>query len=193
MIGLKRYLKFVYVAFWRSVGSVFFDSRYLKGRYFDHGLLGWGWVRRSIITQKIMGFNRHIPWPVSPRVTIQNADNIDFHVDDMKNFQSFGCYFQNMSARISIGKGTWIGPNVGIITSDPDPEDPDNHLPGEDVRIGTGCWIGMNAVILPGVSLGPNTTVGAGSVVTRSFEEGNCVIAGVPARVVRNINVNAKG
>ena len=46
----------------------------------------------------------------------------------------------------------------------------------------------MNTVILPGVSLGDHTIVGAGSVVTKSFQEGNCVIAGNPAKVIRYLN-----
>lgn len=45
----------------------------------------------------------------------------------------------------------------------------------------------MNAVILPGVILGNNTTVGAGSIVTHSFPNGNCVIAGNPARLIRTL------
>ncbi|MBN2569758.1 MAG: acyltransferase [Deltaproteobacteria bacterium] len=181
-------LKGIYIAWWRFVGQIFFDGKYLKGKYFDNSLTGWRWVWRSIFTQKLFGFNRHIPWPVSPNIVILNAKNIQFHVDSIKNFQSFGCYFQNQDARIFLGKGVWIGPNVGIITSNHEPEEPDRHLPGEDIHIGDNCWIGMNAVVLPGVVLGPNTTVGAGSVVNRSYPEGNCVIAGVPARLIRKLD-----
>ena len=111
-------------------------------------------------------------------------DRIVFHPDDLNNFQTTGSYFQNLGADISIGRGTYIAPNVGIITTNHQQGSLAVHAAGEDVRIGNECWIGMNAVILPGVILGPHTVVGAGAVVTKSFADGHCVLAGVPARVV---------
>ncbi|WP_333558948.1 DapH/DapD/GlmU-related protein [Enterococcus lactis] len=54
--------------------------------------------------------------------------------------------------------------------------------------MGEQCWIGMNSVLLPGIILGPKTIVGAGSIVTKSFKEGNCVIAGNPAKVIRKLS-----
>ena len=45
----------------------------------------------------------------------------------------------------------------------------------------------MNAMIMPGVELGPHTVVGAGAVVTKSFPEGHCVIAGNPAKLIKKI------
>ena len=47
----------------------------------------------------------------------------------------------------------------------------------------------MNSVILPGVVLGEHTVVGAGSIVTKSFPEGYCVIAGNPAKIIRKIQI----
>ena len=52
------------------------------------------------------------------------------------------------------------------------------------ITIGNSCFIGMNSILLPGVELGERTIVGAGSVVTKSFPEGNVVVAGNPARVI---------
>ncbi len=57
------------------------------------------------------------------------------------------------------------------------------HQVGE-VRIGKYSWIG----ILPNVVLGDFTVVGAGSVVTKSFQDGYCVIAGNPARIIKKLN-----
>ena len=52
------------------------------------------------------------------------------------------------------------------------------------VKIGNSCFIGVHSIVLPGVELGDRTIVGAGSVVTKSFPEGNVVIAGNPARPI---------
>ena len=65
----------------------------------------------------------------------------------MNNFQGFGNYFQNFSAKIVIGRGTYIAPNVGIITVNHNLKNLDKHLPGKDVVISEKCWIGMNCHI----------------------------------------------
>ncbi|HON93628.1 MAG TPA: acyltransferase [Sedimentisphaerales bacterium] len=59
------------------------------------------------------------------------------------------------------------------------------HIDGT-IIIGDGVWIGGGAIVLSGVSIGPHSVVGAGSVVTKSFPEG-VVIAGNPARVIREV------
>jgi acetyltransferase-like isoleucine patch superfamily enzyme len=53
------------------------------------------------------------------------------------------------------------------------------------VRIGRGCWIGEHVVILPGVSIGEQSVIGANSVVTQSVPP-RCVVAGAPARILRS-------
>ena len=93
-------------------------------------------------------------------------------------------------AYISGAGGVWIGdyvrfgPNVGILSSNHDLYNRDKYNTAP-IRIGDYCWIGMNALILAGVELGPSTIVGGGSVVTKSFPEGYCVIAGNPAKVIK--------
>ena len=171
----------------KLISPLFFDKKYLKGRHFDNGISGWFWVCRSILWQKIFGFNHQIPWPVSPFIVISNPNNIVFHVDNLDNFQQFGNYFQNLYGKITIGHGTYIAPNVGIITTNHDPKDLDCYLEPKDVVIGENCWIGMNSMLLPGVHLGNSVIVGAGSVVTKSFDADNIIIAGNPAKVIKNM------
>jgi maltose O-acetyltransferase len=54
------------------------------------------------------------------------------------------------------------------------------------VKIGTYVWIGGGSIILPGVTIGDNTTIGAGSVVTRAIPA-NVVAVGNPCRVIRGL------
>ncbi len=182
----RKPLRAIYIAVMRLIAPLFFDRRYLRGRHFDNTSLGWTWAFRSIWWQKIIGLNRAVPWPVAPFNRVSQPQNIQFHPDDLNNFQMFGCYFQATSdGKIVIGNGCYIAPNVGLITANHDPCDPDRHLPSADIHLGERCWIGMNSMILPGVTLGPHTVVAAGAVVTRSFPDGYCVLGGVPAQVIK--------
>ena len=185
---MKEFAKKIFVVVSKLILPLFYDKKYFKGRWFDEKIEGYKWAWKNLYMQKIHGYNSHIPWPVSHRMVINNSENIEFDVNDLNNFQHFGCYYQNFNAKIIIGKGTYIAPNVGIITSNHDVDNLDEHQPGKDVIIKEKCWIGMNSIILPGVLLGEKTIVGAGSVVTKSFPDGNCIVAGNPAKVIRNLN-----
>ena len=59
-----------------------------------------------------------------------------------------------------------------------------------EIRIGKYSRIGIGSVVLPGVVLGDFTTVAAGSVVTKSFVQGYCVISGNPAEIVQDYSAN---
>jgi len=98
-----------------------------------------------------------------------------------------GNYIQAFNG-ISIGDFTNIGPNVGIISANHDLMNNGLHTKATPISIGKFCWIGMNAVILPSVQLGDFTIVGAGSVVSKSFSEGYCVIAGNPAKIIKHLD-----
>lgn len=174
----------------QCIGYIFYNPRYLKGKEFSSYKYtnGWRWVMECFFIQKIIGYQRHIPFPVSFRSQFMNWEHFVFDIDDLANFQKGGCYFQAASdAYIRIGKGTCIAANVGIITANHDVTDLSKHMSGKDVNIGENCWIGMNSMILPGVTLGNGTVVGAGSVVTKSFSGGHCVIAGNPANMIKEI------
>lgn len=166
--------------------SLFYASRYLRGYYFDKKRMGWYWCFIGL-SSRLFGANRNIPWPVNPRTIISNAKNIEFNVDDIHIFQTPGCYWQNQQAKIIVGRNCYVAPNVGLITSNHDVYDITKHVAGKDIVLGERCWLGMNSMILPGVTLGPHTVVGAGSVVTHSFPQGHCVIAGNPAKMIRQL------
>ncbi len=92
---------------------------------------------------------------------------------------------------IYVGDWTKFGPNVTIATAGhpilPElREDPALQY-NKDVHIGRCVWIGANTVIVPGVTIGDNSVIGAGSVVTRDIPA-NVVAYGNPCRVAREIN-----
>ena len=164
-----------------------FDNTILIDPEFVSTFVGYRALGLALWRQRILGFNRSSPWPIAITTRVSDYTRLHMHPEDIaRNLSSPGCYYQNFDADIFIGRGSYIAPNVGIITSNHVPEAPSSHAEGHDIRIGENCWIGMNSVILPGVRLGDFTTVGAGSVVTRSFPNGNCVLAGSPARIIRS-------
>ena len=90
---------------------------------------------------------------------------------------------------IYIGDFTMIGPNVTIATAG-HPILPELREEGYQynmpVKVGRNCWLGAGAILLPGVTVGDDTVIGAGSVVTKDIPSG-VVAAGVPCRVLRKV------
>lgn len=180
-------MKKIFRKFMLFLGGIYYDNKYLTSKHFSSDGVGARWIWQSLFWQKIMRYNSNVKWPVSHRVEVSNPQNILFDPDDIQMFQTFGTYFQAIDGKIIIGKGTWIAPNVGLITTNHNIYNLSEHVSGKDIVIEEKCWIGMNSTILPGVVLGSGTIVGAGSVVTKSFPEGNCVIAGVPAKIIKKL------
>ena len=97
-------------------------------------------------------------------------------------------------AKVLIGDNIMIGPNVSIYTAG-HPVHYEIRNQGYEytvpVSIGNNVWIGGNAVINPGVSIGDNSVIGSGSVVTKDIP-GNVIAAGNPCKVLRGINEEDK-
>ena len=89
------------------------------------------------------------------------------------------------SERIEIGANAMIGPFCYITDHDHVVGSADD-LVSKPTRIGERCWIGAHVIILKGVSIGDDTVVGAGSVVTKSLPA-RVIAVGNPARVIREI------
>lgn len=98
-------------------------------------------------------------------------------------------------APVTVGDHVMIGPNT-LITTVNHPLSPKGrraHLgQAKPVKIGNDVWIGGNCTILPGVTIGNNVVIAAGAVVTKDVPD-NCVVGGVPAKIIREIEDDTEG
>lgn len=111
------------------------------------------------------------------------------HIEVGKNFfANYNCTILDV-AKVTIGDNCQMAPNVAIYTAG-HPVHPDSRNSayeyGISVTIGNNCWIGGNTVICPGVHIGDNTVIGAGSVVTKDIPDWS-IAAGNPCKVIRQI------
>lgn len=139
---------------------------------------------RWFVIQKIIGLNRHVSWPVHWTSKIVAPENI-IRGTRFPGLGS-GCHIDGRNG-IEFGNNVWIGPRVSIISMNHDLNCYFRYKKADPIKIGSNCWLGVNAVILPSVILGEHTIVAAGAVVTKEFPEGNQVLAGVPAKVVKKL------
>ena len=101
-------------------------------------------------------------------------------------FINSGCHFQDQGG-IYIGDGTFIGHNVVLATLNHDlnPNSRGDMWP-KPIHLGKKVWIGSGAIVLPGVTIGDNSVIAAGSVVTKNVPE-NSVYGGNPAKLIKKI------
>lgn len=172
---MRQILKFIYHFFYRLFFRVGYETRYnLTPITF-----------KLFFFQKILGFNRKANWPVHFTSRIGIPQNIKVGISSAPGFMP-GCYIQGIGG-VEIGDYCIVAPNVGIISSNHDIYNFKVNIKGP-VKIGDYCWLGMNSVVLPDVTLGDFTIVASGSVVTKSFPMGHCVIAGTPAKIIRTLD-----
>lgn len=122
--------------------------------------------------------------------------NQPFYCDYGKNIRVGKRFFANFhftvldEALVTIGDDVFVGPNVSIYTACHSTNPTERNTRQEwarPVTIGNNCWIGGSVTILLGVTIGHNTTIGAGSVVTCDIPD-NVVAVGNPCKAVKRID-----
>jgi maltose O-acetyltransferase len=141
-------------------------------------------ARRALLEQHLGSVGED----VELRPPIQVDYGTRLHVG-ARTFANFGLVALDV-AEIRIGEDVQIGPNVQLLTPT-HPIDPDLRRAkweaAEPITIGDNVWLGGGVVVCPGVTIGEDTVVGAGSVVTRDLPP-RVVAVGSPARVVRRLS-----
>lgn len=172
----------------------------------------YSWTIRTIPTHNntlnnnILKMNKwgRLPWPfvkkavkAKKRITalLPKVDKIESNYDFFLlygNVSGSDLFLLNAYildyAPVSFGAHVVVGTDVKIITSW-HPLDNFNQVRAKTIRIGNNVWLPMNIIVLPGVSIGDNSVIGSGSVVTKDIPA-NVLAAGNPAKVIRNINRN---
>ena len=138
--------------------------------------------RRRILTA-LIGQGGESAW-IQPPFFCDYGSNIEL---GERVFFNFNCVVLDV-CKVKIGDFTLFGPAVQILT----PMHPLNALQrrkkefGKPIEIGSDVWVGGGAIILPGVRIGSQAVIGAGSIVTRDIPEG-VFAAGNPCRLIRKV------
>jgi|UniRef100_A0A7S1SXP4 maltose O-acetyltransferase len=144
--------------------------------------------RAALLKELLGSFPCDAPPLIEPKFRCDYGSNIRL---GRHFYANFDCCILDCNY-VTIGDDVFFAPGVQIYTAG-HPTDPTlrgNYLKGfefaKPVRIGDRCWLGGCAIVLPGVTIGNDVTVGAGSVVTKDVPDG-VVVAGNPARIIRKV------
>lgn len=153
--------------------------RTLLGRFNDGGTEE---AERAAILRELLG-------GIGPDATVRPPLQMDYGYQTTigpRTFINFGTVILDV-ARVSIGADVQIGPNVQLLTPT-HPLDPEVRRTGleaaEPITIEDNVWLGGGVIVCPGITIGRDTVVGAGAVVTRDLPPGVLAV-GNPARVIR--------
>lgn len=141
--------------------------------------------------QRILRINSRFPYLIHFSNKITNPEKVVLYGEGYHTQKCIllngGMYFGGSNG-IRIHKSCLMANSVKIISGNHDFNSFDDQSIKENpIIIEKNCWIGTGAIILPGVHLKESTIVGAGAVVTKSFNKGKIIIAGNPAKIINKI------
>lgn len=152
---------------------------------FDYHSFPFRLLMKCFIAQKVLRINSHVPWPVHWTSEVKGIENIQRGPETPGS--TMGCYIDGRNG-IIIEDNVWLGPRVSLISMNHDLLEYDKYIEAKPIKIGKDSLISANCIILAGVELGPHTVVAAGAVVTKSFLEGNQLIGGNPAVIIKKLD-----
>lgn len=165
-----------------TFGFLFFRWAYPG---FDYHRYPFNQLMKCFLAQKVMRINSQVPWPVHWTSEVKGFGNIKRGTETPGS--TLGCYIDGRNG-IEFGENAWIGPKVSIISMNHDLLEYKQYRSQAPIRIGRDSLLLTSCIILPGVELGPHTVVAAGAVVTKSFPDGNQLLGGNPAVVIKKLN-----
>jgi len=168
-----------------SEDSLMADRQSAKELLFDFNSLRPSQIKeRNVLIKRLFGRVGDGFWVESP---FQCDYGYNIHVGN-KFYANHNCVILD-AAKVTIGDNVLLGPNVGLYTAG-HPLDLEQRIKGYEyaypISIGNNVWIGAGVSIVPGMTVGDNTVIGAGSVVTKDIPA-NVLAVGNPCKAIREI------
>lgn len=164
-----------------------FVNRMLERKYYATGI---GTYVLNSFVKVILRINAPSSFLLHFTSRVNNGSKVKLTGDNLKSVYlslatSGGCYYQAING-IEFGEGTIWAYNCSFISANHSSDDLTKHNQSKPIVIGKNVWLGSNCVVLPEVSIGDNTIIGAGAIVTKNIPDFSIAV-GNPAKVIAKI------